>query len=129
MLYAADLFLIPDSCCCKGTKGHIGRLWKIQRQASLHIAGAMKSIPTDIIDACADLLPFHHLVDKLVHRAVVRLAALPQAHPLTRHVSKAVGRYVKRHRAMLHEVTHAFGIRPGDFEVVNPVRHGPKWRP
>jgi len=37
MLYAADLFLIPESPISKGMKGYISRLGRIQRQASLHI--------------------------------------------------------------------------------------------
>jgi len=77
MLYAADLFLIPESEGCKGTKGPIARLEKVQRQASLNITGAMKSAPKDVIDACADLLPFQLLVSKVVHHAATRLASLP----------------------------------------------------
>ena len=50
MLYAADLFLVLESSRSKGTKGFINRLSKIQRQACLHITGALKLAPTDIID-------------------------------------------------------------------------------
>src|SRR5882724_8740741 len=45
MMYAADLFLIPGSRISIGTKGFIGKLAKVQRQASLHITGAMRSAP------------------------------------------------------------------------------------
>jgi len=45
------------------------------------------------------------------------------------HVLKAAGRYVKRHRAPIHEVSRAFSIRPKDFEDINPVRFGQKWSP
>jgi len=81
MLYAVDLFLVPESHKGKGTKGFINRLGKIQRQACLHITGTLRSAPTDIIDACADLLPFHLLVEKLIYWAATRLMMLPQAHP------------------------------------------------
>jgi len=55
---AADLFPIPESPISKGMKGYISRLGRIQRQASLHITGAMRSTPTDVADECTDLLPF-----------------------------------------------------------------------
>jgi len=66
LLYAADLFLVPESCKGRGTKGLINRLSKIERQASLHITSALKSTPTDTLDACSDLLPFHLLVEKQI---------------------------------------------------------------
>jgi len=69
MLYAAYLFLILQSRHTKGTKGFIGKLVQVQRQASLHITGALKSAPTDAIDACVDLFPFHLLVEKATHQA------------------------------------------------------------
>jgi len=127
LLYAADLFLIPESANGKVMKGYIAKLGKIQRQASLHIMGEMRSTPTDIIDACADLLPFHLLVSKVLHHMATRLATLPQMHPLGKHVSKVANRYVKRHRAPLHKITHAYGIWPANFKTINPVRFGPEW--
>ena len=73
MMYVADLFLVPGSGISKGTKGFISKLDKIQRQATLHITGALRSTPTDVIDACADVLPFHLLVENLMYKDVTRL--------------------------------------------------------
>ena len=87
MMYATDLFLTPGSWKTKGMKGAISKLAKIQRQASLHIARALRSAPTDAIDACTNVLPFHLLVEKLTYRAASRLVTLPQSHPLERHVA------------------------------------------
>jgi len=42
ILYTADLFLIPETDRSKGMKGSIAKLAMIQRQACLHITGAMK---------------------------------------------------------------------------------------
>jgi len=67
MLYVADLFLIPENRNLKGTKYFIGKLGKVQRQASLHITRMMWSAPMDTIDACTDLLHFHLLIEKLTH--------------------------------------------------------------
>jgi len=76
MLYAADLFLIPETGRSKGTKGFIARLAKIQSQASLHITGAMRSGLTDAIDTCTDILPFPSLIKKIMFQAASRLATL-----------------------------------------------------
>src|SRR5882724_6314668 len=97
MLYASDLFLVPGSRTSKGTRGFISKLAKIQRQATLHITGALRSAPTDAIDACADVLPFNLLVKSLTHKAATRLATLPWSHPLAKHVDWAASRYVKAH--------------------------------
>jgi len=68
MLYAADLFLTPQTDQTKGTKGFINRLGRVQHQAALHATGALSMAPTDSLDAHADLLPFPLLVEKLLHR-------------------------------------------------------------
>ena len=41
MLYTADTFLVPATKRTKGTKGHINKLARIQRQVALSITGAM----------------------------------------------------------------------------------------
>ena len=110
MLYVANLFLILGSRMGKGTKGAISNLAKIQRQAVLHVTGALKTAPTDAIDTCADILPFHLLVKKLAYHSGSRLAMLPQTHPLGRHITRAAARYVKSHRAPIHEIMHACKI-------------------
>jgi len=53
MLYATDLFLIPES-----SRSECTRLAKIQRQVSLHITSTMRLASMDAIDTCADILPF-----------------------------------------------------------------------
>ena len=77
MMYVADLFLMPGSRISKGTKVFISKLAKVQRQASLHITGAMRSAPMDAIDACADIAPFHLLVENVNYTAATRMATLP----------------------------------------------------
>ena len=41
MLYAADVFLIPDANQAKGTKGYTMKLARVQHQAALSITGAL----------------------------------------------------------------------------------------
>jgi len=110
MMYVTDRFLMPGLGTSKGTKGFISKLAKIQRQAMLHITGVLRSTPMDVIDTCADVLPFHMLVEKLTHRAMTRMVTLPWSHPLEKHVTQAANRYVKSHWVLLHEVMHTFKI-------------------
>ena len=86
----------------------------------------MRTSPTDTIDACADLLPFHLLVKKLSHCAAMCLVTLPEFHLLVTNAQKAVGRYVKRHRALLHKVLHSFNIQPRDYEDIVPMSTEPR---
>jgi len=129
VLYAANLFLITENRNSKGKKGYINKLGQVQRQAGLHITGAMRSAPTDAVNACADLLLFHLLVEKVIHRASTWLTMLPSSHPLAKHVEKAAGKFIKWHRAPVHEVMHTFDIWPADFEKIKPVRCDLKWEP
>ena len=129
MLYAADLFLISETKKSRGSKGFIGKLGKVQRQASLCITGILKSAPTDDVDACMDLLLFHLLVKKLLLQATTRLATLPWSHPMYKHANRAALRYIKSHRAPSHEVLHAFNIQPSAFESIHPYHHSLKLHP
>ena len=115
MLYATDLFLIPESKKTKGMKGFISKLSKVQRQAALHITGELQSALTDTIDGCANWLPFHLLVKKIVYQAATRLATLPQSHPMEKPTCRAALWYIKSHRAPVHEVLHTFDVLLDDF--------------
>jgi len=126
MLYVADLFLVPRAMLGKGSRGFISRLAKIQRQVALHITGALRSAPTDAIDAGADILPFQLLVKKLIYWAASRLATLPQSHLLEKHVNCASSRYIKSHRALVHEIMHAFNIHPAEFKTISTCNQGLK---
>ena len=110
MVHATDLFLMPGLRISKGTKGFISKLAKIQRQASLHITGALRSTPMDAINPCADLVPFHLLVERLMYRSATRMVTLPWSHPLAKHITCTVNRYVKSHREPLHKVMHGFKV-------------------
>ena len=101
----------------------------VQCQATLHATGALRTAPTDSLDAHADLLPFPLLVEKLLHRVATRIATLPKTHPLATHANKAARKYVKRHRAPLHELLHSNKIDPNEYEVIRPIRTSPKQSP
>ena len=130
MLYAADIFLIPTAGQngagkSKGSIGFMRRLARVQRTAALDITGAMRTTATDVLDAHADVLQFLILVDLICYRSALRLATLSDTHPLHGHVRKA-RRYVKRHRAPLHVLLHAFNIDPMALKTISPVHQVPE---
>ena len=132
MLYAVDVFLMPltrhsEDVKAKGSVGHMRRLARVQRMASIHITRAMHSTATDILDAHADLLPFPLLVNQICLRSAIRLASLPDTYPLHKHIRRA-RRYVKQHRAPIHELLHAFGIKPDETETISVVRRALGWK-
>ncbi|KAI0037507.1 hypothetical protein FA95DRAFT_1506897, partial [Auriscalpium vulgare] len=89
MLYAADIFLIPTYSGMKGSKSAIARLARVQRQATISITGAMRNTATDLLDAHADIPPFHLIVDQKCYDAALRLATVPYTHPLHYHIDTA----------------------------------------
>ena len=95
MLYAADIFLTPQEKVGKRTdkdrpnQAIVNKLASIQRQAAIMITGAMRTTATDILDIMAGLLPFHILVDKHWHGAVLWLATLPKSHPPNKPIRNA----------------------------------------
>ena len=136
MMYAADTFLtllwkVPGKKNTKGSVGAIRKLAAVQRQALLPMAGAMRSMATDVLEVHANLLPFHLLVDKLCFQATAHLCTLPRTHPLSPHITRASSQYVKSHRPALHELFGVYGqwVSPKTMEKIKLVRHDPRWRP
>lgn len=80
MLYAAEIFLAKGTAGTTGAKGMIKKLARVQREAAIMITGAMRSTATDILDAHANILPFHLMVEKVICNAATRLATLPKTH-------------------------------------------------
>ena len=132
MLYAVDTFITPlhkpdGTRRSSGSVGAVKKLSRVHREALILITGAMRTTATDIMNAHADLLPFPLLIDKLCHRATVRMCTLPATHPLASHVRSAAARCVKRHRSQLHELMRAYvdPDTPTLMEKIQPIRHHP----
>ena len=89
-------FLCPDKESAKGLRGLLVG-WLIFRGRYCCTPWALISAPTDVIDTCADVPPFHLLVKKLTYRAATQMVTFPQSHPLEKHVAWAVNKYVKLH--------------------------------
>ena len=108
----------------RGSIGTAKRLASIQRMANVSILGAMRTTATDTLDAHTLLLPTHLLLQKTCHQAAVRLATLPQRHPLYKHMqhaAKHVG--IQRHRTSIHNLLAAFSTFPDETETIDTVSH------
>jgi ribonuclease HI len=126
--YGADIWFRPiynDNSVKlqRGSIGVAGKLAKIQRIAAICITGAMKTTATDILDAHANLLPIPLLLQKVCHRAALRIATLPQRHPLFTHVQHIV-RFcnICTHRSSLHDLISTYQTFPDDVETLDPAR-------
>jgi hypothetical protein len=134
MLYAVYIWGAPwprDGKTGKRRKdgGRLGRLGGIQWQV-LILLGAMQTTATDVLEAYANLLPFHLLLDKIRHQAPLRMVTLPDTHPIHHQVRKAARHvHIKRHKTSLHLLLAAYrDVRPGAVEEVQTVRRSPKWK-
>jgi hypothetical protein len=97
----------------------------VQRMANLNITGGLRSSATDALDIHANVLPFQKTLRKICHRATLRMATLPEAHPLARGVKAAYNFCAKRN--FQGRKRHASPIQK--METISPVRHYPKWEP
>ncbi|KAJ8589125.1 hypothetical protein M405DRAFT_768095, partial [Rhizopogon salebrosus TDB-379] len=70
----------------------------------------------------ANLIPISLQLQNTCHRAIIRLTAHPDSHPLHAPVRRAAKRYVSSHRSSLHRLTHSFAISPDDIESLIPAR-------
>ena len=65
------------------------------------------------------------LLQNTCHRAIVRLTALPESHPLHPRIRRAARRFVSSRRSSLHRLTHHFAVILDDIESLIPARRPP----
>src|ERR1700679_3602647 len=71
-----------------GSVGALRQLQKTQRIATLAITGALRTTPTDTLDAHAGVLPLEFALQRSAHRALIRMLPLPPAHPIHKIVTE-----------------------------------------
>ena len=98
----------------------VWKLTMVQCMATVAVTGALHTSTSDIMEAHANLMPIELLFNKVCHQAALRLAALPESHPLYKLVCQSTRRFIRRHRSSLHHLFHAFGMRPSDCETIVP---------
>lgn len=134
ILYGAEIWCgpPPNTRAQKQKTGSakvIQQLATIQRSGAIAITGALRTSPTETLNACAFLLPAMLLVENWCHRAATRLATIPPDHPLHRPVSRSKSRYIARHRSPLHILFAHFKYDPKLVEKLptkprNPAQIG-----
>ncbi|VDC00142.1 unnamed protein product [Peniophora sp. CBMAI 1063] len=136
MLYAVDIWCLPipkDIPCARptmaarrGSLGAIRRLSAIQRIAALTITGGLRSSPNDVLDIHANLLPMRLLVAKHCFRALTRISALPETHPLFPIAESSAATFPSKYRSPLQYLYHFFPeVTPHRVEDIIPMRHDP----
>jgi len=73
----------------------------------------------------ANLLPTSLLLQNACHQATMRLATLPDTHPLYLPIRKAARQYISSHRSSLHCLTQRFDILPESMETLRPACRPP----
>jgi hypothetical protein len=130
MLYAADLWFTlahheGTDTLQRGSLGVAKKLTSIQRIAAIAITGAMRSTATDVLEVHTNLLPMTLLLQNTCYRAVIRLTAHPDTHPLYTSLRKAAKQFVSSHHSSLHRLTHFFQIEPDEIESLIPAWRAP----
>jgi len=133
MLYAADIWCVPpvtrsSGRQTRGTKGFIGRMERVQRQAALQITGALRTTPTDLLLAHADITPIEYHLCKICHSAALRIVTLPQTNPIGKVARCAAQRHVKKLPSPLHNIMAMLQVHPDEVEKILPVRNHPHWK-
>src|SRR6266481_3458489 len=128
--YAADIWFNPviRNAGDKKAKGSVDmacKLTSVQCIATTAITGALHTSATDTMELHANLFLVELLMQRVCHRATLQLATLPETHPLYKLVRASAHRDVRRHRSMLHQLLHAFGMWPDVYETVCPMTHPP----
>jgi hypothetical protein len=87
IIYGADTWYTPPTKPAGQTKnsgsaGALRNLQKVQRIATVAIAGVLRSSPTDLVDIHAGTLPIELTLLKVCHRAIARMLTLSYSHPL-----------------------------------------------
>ena len=127
--YAADMWYAPITRATQGAKasGSVGvtkRLESVQCIAVTAITGALHTMATDVMEAHVNIPPVKMLMHKICHWAAIRLAALPESHPLHKPVLICTRRRAKRHLSPIHVLLQTYGIKPAELEVFSM-----KWPP
>jgi ribonuclease HI len=98
----------------------------MQRLATIAITGAFKSTPVDILNAHANVPPMELQVQKKCHRAALRLAVVPEHHPMFKIVRRAARQRVGSHNSQLHELYSMYpDTHPDNVEVIPSTGRAP----
>ena len=133
MTYGLDVWYTPPNKPVgrkknSGSVKALRELGKLQRLATLAINGALRSSPTDLLDAHAGLLPMSLLLKKICFRSLLRICSLPKTNPVSLLVAKCHRRPAKTHRTNIQQLRELFNLDPTIFAAVPAVSRPPAYR-
>jgi len=133
MLYAADIWCTPPMKIGGGrvTRGMgtaIAKMEMVQRKAALQMTGTLRTTPSDLLFAHADLIPLREHITTLCQRAALRVATLPREHPLSKRAIRAMKRRPKKHPSPLHDILHLARIKKQPIEMIPTTSKPPGWK-
>jgi ribonuclease HI len=132
MLYAVDVWGAPP-IKSRGEGLRVETINKMQstqrrpRRAAIQATGGLRTTPTDLLFAHADMIPIKQLIEAHCHRSAIRLASLHPSHPLYKIVHRAASTYPKRHPSPLNSIMYASKITPYSMEKIDPRPRHPHW--
>ena len=134
ILYGADVWYTPapsgtptSNSRRVGTVQVTKKLARMQRAGVLAIMGGLHTFPSDTLNVLANLIPFDIAIEKWCFRAVLRLAALPDRHPLRKPVKRSAKHAVKKHLSPLHHIIRLLDSDPNNIgpkatKTTNPAK-------
>src|SRR6266567_5827070 len=130
ILYAVDVWCTPLHGTevgprTKGSVTAIKQLTTAQRAGTIAITGSLRTSPTDTLDACANTIPASLLIEKWCFKAAIHLASLPPEHPLYKPVKASANKYIRRHKAPLHNLMQITKIDPNKTEKISIAVRNP----
>ena len=130
--YAADVWYTPTrkkegASRCSGSVSVTNKLASIQRMATIAIMGVMCTTATDVLGLHAGLTPILLMLHQICHLVTLRLASLPETHPLHSVFHTWAKWYIKTHRSPLHELASTYNITFGSIEPTTPARSSPAY--
>jgi len=133
MLYAADVWCTEGMekggvGKGRGTVGMVTKLERVQRAAALQATGALRTTPSDLLFAHADMPPMAHQITKICQNATLRLATVPDTHPLAREVKRASKICPKVYPSPLNSLFRATKINTDRLETIGTVSKHPSWK-
>ncbi|KAF8803168.1 hypothetical protein BYT27DRAFT_7033472, partial [Phlegmacium glaucopus] len=90
--------------------------------------GTLRTMPTDLLDAHAGLLPINLLLKKICHRALTRLCSLPPTNPVASQVMKYHCRPATKHLTNSQHLLRIFKIDPSALEDIPAASKPPGYQ-
>ena len=129
-MYAIDVWCAPTDSeqpgpSAKGSAKVTRQIVTIQRAGALAITGDLRTSPTDALNANAHLLPAPLAINKICHKALIRMLTLPKEHPLHKAANWKVTQTTKRHCGPLQILASTFSMDARKIEKLPTATRNP----